>query len=229
MKIAIIDDNKEVLKSIEELLKDSDYGLNEIKCYTNTSKIEKELIDESIDLLFIDIKLEDNNGVDFIKEHNNEFKNTNIVYITGYDEYIEKVFETDPLYVLKKPITKEKLLKVFNKIGEKQIPNYLLLKNGKEMCRIPLKEINYIESFGRIVEFHFDNNDKQSFYNNISLLIEMLPCNFVRSHKSYIVNLDKVKTFNKKEITLKNDIVIPISRLKYNEIKNKIMNYIKGK
>jgi DNA-binding LytR/AlgR family response regulator len=57
----------------------------------------------------------------------------------------------------------------------------------------------------------------------------MLPCNFVRSHKSYIVNLDKVKTFNKKEITLKNDIVIPISRLKYNEIKNKIMNYIKGK
>ena len=129
--------------------------------------------------------------------------------------------------MLKKPITKDKLLKVFNKIFDKQNDKYLLLKTGKEICKIPIKDIVYIESFGRIVEIHLINNVKKPFYNKISNIIDLLPNNFIRTHKSYIVNLNKVKKYNKKEITMDNNTIIPISRLKYSEINNKITNYIK--
>ena len=227
MKIAVVDDNKEVLNSIEELLNNSIFGNNDIYTYQDTYKLEKLLLKENIDLLFIDIKLEDNNGIDFIKNNKKILNHTNIVYITGYDEYIEKIFETEPIYLLKKPITKDKLLKVFNKIFDKQNDKYLLLKTGKEICKIPIKDIVYIESFGRIVEIHLINNVKKPFYNKISNIIDLLPNNFIRTHKSYIVNLNKVKNYNKKEITMDNNTIIPISRLKYSEINNKITNYIK--
>ena len=227
MKVAIIDDNKDVLNNLEQLLKDEEFGKCEIHTFTNTNKLEK-VINNHLDIIFIDIKLENNNGIDFIKNNKEKLVNTNIVYITGYDDYMENIFETNPFYLLKKPITKEKLIKVFTKLNDKDNKKYLLLKNGKEIIRVSIKDILYIESFGRVVEFHLDKNEKLSFYNNISLLIDLLPSNFLRIHKSYIVNIDKIKTYNKKEITLLNGEIVPISRMKYNEVNLKIINYVKG-
>ena len=162
MKVAIIDDNKDVLNNLEQLLKDEEFGKCEIHTFTNTNKLEK-VINNHLDIIFIDIKLENNNGIDFIKNNKEKLVNTNIVYITGYDDYMENIFETNPFYLLKKPITKEKLIKVFTKLNDKDNKKYLLLKNGKEIIRVSIKDILYIESFGRVVEFHLDKNKKLSF------------------------------------------------------------------
>ena len=229
MNIAICDDEENVIKSIESLIRETNFFINNIYTFTNSKKLKEKLSKESIDILFMDIKLNEESGIEFIKENSTLLEKTSIVYITGYDEYIEKVFETNPIYVLKKPINKEKIEKVFNKIVENQKKQkYILLKMGKNLSKLNTEEIIYIESFGRTAEIHLENDKSIIIYKKISELIDELPENFIRTHKSYIINLNSVESYNKKEIILNNDVRIPISRLKIKEVENIIMKYIKG-
>ncbi|MBR1376586.1 MAG: response regulator transcription factor [Bacilli bacterium] len=228
MNISICDDEENVLLSIKSLLKDvvgSDVNINIFK---NERELKKTLND--IDILFMDIKLKDKNGIDFIKENKELLKNTKLIYITGYDEYIEDIFETDPIYLLKKPITKEKLEKVFNKIKrQNDIDDKIIsLKIGKEVNNIKVKDIIYIESYGRTITLYLADESKVTSYNKISSILEILPENFIKIHKSYVINVSKVKKYKKYEVILENDKILPISRLNADNVKKVMLRYIKN-
>lgn len=222
MNIVLLDDDINILKELKDLISNTFKNYNQIKLYSSYDELINSI--DRIDILFIDIKLNNENAIDLIKRDINKFKNTKIIYITGYD-YIEDIFETSPFYYLKKPITKEKLEKVYNKLIENK--KNISVKFDKEIKRISKDDIIYVDSYARIINFHLKDNSIIKSYNKMSELENNLPNNFLRIHKSYIINMDKVKSYSKSEIILYDNTKLKIGRIFKQKVEDKLLNYIK--
>lgn len=226
MNIAICDDEQEILDSIKNYLNDTNYN---IMTYDSYEKLDKAIKKESFNILVMDIKLESKSGIEFISKHQKLLKNTKIIYITGYDEFIEDTFETNPTYLLRKPLNKEKMNKAISKaIKELEIDErFLFVKHLNETIKIKQKDILYIESDGRKVNIYFKDK-KISTYAKLSSLEEELSYEFLRIHKSFIVNLRHVSVYKINKITLDNDKEISISRTYQQKIKSIIVSFLRG-
>ncbi len=228
MNIAILDDEKEITSSIKEMLKALNSQYN-VDTYTDEKHLKKELETKEYTIIFIDIKLKESNGINFVKESSNLLKDTNIAYISGYDEYIEETFETDFIYYLRKPINKDKLTKVINKVKKNLEDNkkYIIFQKNNSKEKIYLKDIKYLESTGRLLKVYLDNEVK-TYYSKISDIEKKLGSNFLRIHKSFCVNLEKIKTYKANKITLLDDKELPISRTYANICKKTIFDFLKS-
>lgn len=176
----------------------------------------------------MDIKLNDVNGIELVKENSERLKNTKLIYITGYDEYVEDVFETDLVYLIKKPLNEEKVNKAYLRAIEKidKDNKVIIVKTLKETRKVKISDIFYIESDARLVNIHLKNEVLVS-YAKLSDMEELLKGSFLRTHKSYLVNLDKVKSYKHNQLVLENGKIIPISRNSVRKVKSDIFNYVK--
>ncbi len=228
MNIAILDDEKEITSSIKEMLNDLNPEYN-VDTFNDEKQLKKELETKEYTIMFIDIKLKESNGINFVKECINNLKDTNTVYISGYDEYIEDTFETDFIYYLRKPINKDKLTKVINKVKKNLEDNkkYIIFNKNNSKEKIYLKDINYLESTGRLLKVYL-NNEVKIYYSKISDIEKKLGPNFLRIHKSFCVNLEKVKTYKTNKVTLIDDKELPISRTYSNICKKIVFEFLKS-
>lgn len=224
MNIGVLDDEKKVLDDIYVLLQDVFKDAKNIFCFQNTDEL-KSKFKERIDLLFIDIRLSNENGIDLVKNYHEELKDTKIIYITGYD-YIEDVFDTNPFYYLQKPITKEKLLKISNKL--KNNKEVISIPFNKEIKKVFLKDIRYLNSSSRTVFFNLNDGRIFKTYQTLDNIINLLPANFLRIHKSFVVNLDYVESYRKGEIILDNQMRLNISRKYIHQVETKILDNIRS-
>lgn len=150
MNVLICDDNKEVLEYISDVIVSHSTNCRVIKCNDYDSAL-KYINNEKIDVLIMDIVLDKNTGIDLVKDNVDKLSNTQVIYITGYDDYIEECFETNLIYILRKPINEDKLLLALNKAlnNLSKDSKCIVLKVGKDNKRVNVKDINYVESEGR--------------------------------------------------------------------------------
>ncbi len=227
MKIFICDDELSILASIKSILTVIDKNAI-IKTFNNSKKLQTAL-KENIDILFMDIKLNDTNGIDFIKQNGQYLKNTKIIYITGYSEYIEDIFETNPIYFLQKPLTENKIIKAYkkalNKIKSENID--IIFKTSKETIKMKSDSILFIESKGRLVEIH-TNDEVKTIYLKLANIENEYNNSFVRIHKSFLVNINKIKIYKYNKVILENNSELPISRTYQKSCKEKIMSFMEN-
>lgn len=228
MNIFILDDEEVIVDSLGSMLKSIGSDKDNIYGYTDYRKFLEDIKTKKCDILFIDIRLDNTNGIELIKENGIYLKGTKLIYITGYDEYIEDVFETELVYLIKKPLNEEKVEKAYLKAIEKinKENKVIVVKTLKETRKVKINEIYYIESDARLVNIHLKNEVLVS-YGKLSDMEEMLKGNFLRTHKSYLVNLERVKSYKHNQIILDNGKVIPISRNSISKVKNEIFDYVK--
>lgn len=177
---------------------------------------------EPIDLLFLDIQMPRMTGWDLIKSLPTK---PYIVITTAYREYALDGYEFDVLDFLLKPITQERFMKAIDKfhqrksmpielppsVGDSYDQAYKYFKVNREMKKVFLKDILYIESLKDYVRI---KTDKESLitYQRISYLEEKLPEDkFLRVHKSFIVAVDKIASLGSNTVKIK-DKEIPIGR-----------------
>lgn len=228
MNIFILDDEEVIVDSLGSMLKSIGSDKDNIYGYTDYRKFLEDIKTKKCDILFMDIRLDDTNGIELIKENGIYLKGTKLIYITGYDEYIEDVFETELVYLIKKPLNEEKVEKAYLKAIEKinKENKIIVVKTLKETRKVKINEIYYIESDARLVNIHLKNEVLVS-YGKLSDMEEMLKGNFLRTHKSYLVNLERVKSYEHNQVILDNGKVIPISRNSISKVKNEIFDYVK--
>lgn len=228
MNIFILDDEEVIVDSLGSMLKSIGSDKDNIYGYTDYRKFLEDIKTKKCDILFIDIRLDNTNGIELIKENGIYLKGTKLIYITGYDEYIEDVFETELVYLITKPLNEEKVEKAYLKAIEKinKENKVIVVKTLKETRKVKINEIYYIESDARLVNIHLKNEVLVS-YGKLSDMEEMLKGNFLRTHKSYLVNLERVKSYKHNQIILDNGKVIPISRNSISKVKNEIFDYVK--
>jgi len=179
------------------------------------------LAGEKVDLLFADINMPDINGLDFIKSLSIK---PQVIFATAFSEYAFEGFKADALDYLLKPIGYVDFLKAANKAKsyfEKSNPlnnnaddkrDHLFVRSDSRMIRVRLEDVIYIEGMREYVRIHLVKGKSPMPHMSLRLLEEQLPSNkFMRVHRSYIVNLDKIVAIEHSRIIFDEKIYIPVS------------------
>jgi DNA-binding LytR/AlgR family response regulator len=193
----------------------------------NAIQVLTILQQQPIDLLFLDIRMPQLNGTDFIKTLKNPPK---VILTTAFSEYALEGYELDVVDYLMKPIRFDRFLKAVNKafplnntshiakpvlpivVEEKKNDSFVYFRADRKMVKVMLDDILYIESMKDYIKVHTVQGviiTKQS----ISSVEAMLPAKlFVRTHRSFIVSINKIKSFTNELVEIdKTDI--PIGKL----------------
>lgn len=220
IKCIAIDDEPHALRQLAEYIEAVPY-LSLEGIFESAFDACNFLHDNAIDLIFVDINMPDINGIDFVKSLS---KNVKIVFITAHSEFAYEGFQLDAADYLLKPISFTDFLKSANKVNERyfqqnsslpeihQNRDYLFIKSEYRVIRINFKDIKYIESKREYVKIFLEGSEPITTLMSIKKLEETLPDNmFMRVHRSFIVNLDKITVVERNRIVFDNKVYIPIS------------------
>jgi len=204
-------------------------GLRLIRCCANAVEAMAALRTNPIDLVFLDIQMPKISGIDLLKSLT---KPPKVIFTTAFRDYAVEAFDLDVVDYLVKPISFERFLRAVSKVYSIQPSadaaandygllhdfdaSYIFLRAEREMIKVYLKDILYIESLRDYVRVRTLGKEIIS-YNRIGYLEQKLPENkFIRVHRSYIVALDRILSFTPTTVRLQ-DHVLPIGRNYKNE------------
>lgn len=220
IKIAICDDDDFICNQLKKILIDlEDIYLEKMDIKIFYSGIE---LDHSIqngggyDLIFLDIEMEQMNGVEVGKKLRNEYEDeaTQIIYISSMENYAMELFQVRPMDFIIKPLTYEKISEVLDTVlkllsKSNEIFRY---QTGHAVCKIPLKDILYFESVNRKINI-ITASKKDIFYGVLNNIYkELQPYNFIYIHKSFLVNYNHIVRFEYKQVTMSDNRILPISQ-----------------
>ena len=176
------------------------------------------------DILLLDIEMGSMDGVTMAKTLRKDNDTIQIIFITGYSDYISEGYEVAALHYLMKPVKQEKLFSVLDRAVEKLAKNEKVLnfEMSGEMVRIPIYQIRYAEVFGNYVTIHAD--DKLKIKMSLGELERELDDRFYRVGRSVIVNLTQISRVTKLEIKLNDGTAISLPRGAYDGVNRAIIN-----
>lgn len=227
IKCIIVDDEPLAVAQLEKYVERVPFLVNVGSCSSAAEAMEI-LSTGSVDAMFVDINMPDIDGVQFVRSLVNP---PLVVFTTAYSEYAIDGFRLDAVDYLLKPIAFEDFLKASNKLnriysmnnsaqpaveqGEEVCRDCLYVKSDYRMLRVPISSIKYIESMSEYVRIFVDDNPKPI----VSLLSmkkieESLPVgDFMRIHRSYLINLNKVKEVSKMRLVYDGGVYVPIGEM----------------
>ena len=147
-----------------------------------------------------------------------------IIFITGYSDYIAEGYEVNALHYLMKPVKEEKLFSVLERAIEKISKNDVVLNmdSANGMVRVPIYQIRFAEVFGNYVTIHA--NDEVIVKMTLNEIEKLLDERFYRVGRSVIVNLNEVSRVTKTEIKLLDGTSIHLPRGAYDGVNRAIIN-----
>lgn len=176
------------------------------------------------DILLLDIEMGAMDGVTLAKKLRQENETLQIVFITGYSDYISEGYEVAALHYLMKPVNPEKLFTVLDRATEKLRKNEKVLhfEVAGEMVRMPLYQIRYIDVQLNYATIHA--KEDVTLKKSLSELADLLDDRFYRVGRSAIVNLTCISRVTKTEIHLNDGTAIPLPRGAYEGVNRAIIN-----
>lgn len=211
MKAIAVDDEPMALEVVRSLAAKVPY-LNLQASFTDAFKALDYLQQEPVDLLFLDIKMPDITGLEFVTSLQ---KKPLVIFTTAYSEHAVTSFELDAIDYLLKPFSLARFVKACNKAQEllhlrSQVitpKDYIFLKTGYEQVKVQYSEIVYMEAAGNYVTFVLENKSILSRMT-INEISEQLPADkFTRVHRSYIVAKDKIDKIERHQVSVKGNPV----------------------
>ena len=228
-RFAICDDSQEDIKYIEKLIrewnKQTGYQIRIDRFPSGEAFLFAYEDDPGVDVLFLDIEMKELSGIELAQKLRELGSRVQIVFVTGYMEYIAQGYDVEALHYLLKPVTEEKLRGVLDRAMErlKNRERELVITMSEGIIRIPLTEIRYLEVLGNYVTIH--GRESYSVKRTLSQLEELLDERFYRIHRSYIVNLQLVRKCTRTEVILKDDTALPLSRRNYEGLNRAMIKY----
>ena len=202
-----------------------------VQCQSAIEAMEY-LQNETVDVIFCDINMPDLNGMEFVKSL---VAPPLVVFTTAYSEYAIEGFRVDAVDYLLKPFGLQEFQRAANKLRNRIQPvtppvveqekedASIFVKTDYRIVKIMLADIKYIEGMSEYLKIYTDNDPKPVItLLSMKKMEERLPASFMRIHRSYIVNLDKIKEVNKNRVIMDADTYLPIGDL-YKEHFNKYL------
>jgi len=197
-----------------------------VKSFKNTMEAMEFINSEGADLIFLDIQMPGLTGIEFLKTLR---KKPMVIFTTAYPEYALEGYTLDVVDYLLKPITFERFVKAVNKASElfqlrnhgateahpatkfeKEAPETIQVKSGPKTYRVKTSDVYYIEGLREYVTYVLPNQKIISL-ESLRNLERILPANFLRVHKSFIINKDKVDVLEGNQVEI-NGRKIPIGK-----------------
>lgn len=188
MKIAIIDDEQLALERLTRILRE--LGYEDVTASSNTDIV----FDSKYDLLFLDIDMPSIRGTELAKKIKSVYPDISIIFQTAYSEFALEAFDIGSIDYILKPTEKSRVLQAISRVSARKNPiTKLVTKLGNETYIIDPKDVYFIQADLNevIVKTKTSNAYMQK---NISILEqELKDYGFVRVHRSYLVNINKIK------------------------------------
>lgn len=217
LNFVLCDDNKNILDKLalmlETILIKNDYdGKIVYKCY-NANSLLDYINNNTVDVLLLDINLNSNiSGITLADEIRKNNKQMYIIFTTGHLEYALLAYKVKTFDYLPKPITKDRLSQTIARLfADSQTNITTFITVGNTGILLKENDVNYIMK--NTMKLIYCTNDKNyETYSSFAKVIPLLPENFIRCHKSYIVNMNAIKNVDstKNQITFNNDIICSI-------------------
>lgn len=236
MKIAICDDEINFVDAICPLLEQwAEKNAISLKLYRFNNG--DDLIDahrnHCMDLIILDVIMPLMSGMDTARELRKDEQTVPIIFLTSSREFAVDSYEVKAFHYLIKPVDESKLYRIlddfFKTIAQPQ--NFFTAQTNEGFCRIVIEEVNYLEAQNKQVLVYLSNGKTIIIRELFSKCEEVfsLEHGFFRCHRSYIVNLNCIEQFSKKDIVMNSNTVIPISRNNFTAFKETYFNYMFGK
>jgi len=185
--------------------------------FTNAFDAISHLQQNKTDLIFLDIKMPDISGIDFLSSLSNP---PMVIFTTAYSEHAVKSFELDAVDYLLKPFSLSRFLKASNKAldlhnlrnrsGQNEPPESIFLKDGYEQIKVMIEDILYIEASGNYTQVRLTAERLISTRVSISDMLLMLPeKKFIRTHRAFIIAKNKITKFDRSQVWI-GEQIIPI-------------------
>lgn len=234
-RIAICDDDKDFCLKCKDMLTNilDKLGLTfNIDIYSVPDIFMDSIIKDPLkyNLLFVDVLLGAKNGVDLAENLRQNGVTADIAFISVTPNYAFKGFKAAPIHYLTKPISSNDLQIVINRSLKHIYDKHsILIEVNNEILKVYTSDIIYIEIFNRTIIIH-TSRGKITCEGTLNQISKKLPPQkFFRCHKSYLVNLDYIKSIKRYNVTLLNKTNIPIGKSRYMNMQNLFIEYINKK
>ena len=193
---------------------------HQLALFSSARELEDRLESEKdiFDILILDIMMDSGiNGMELAHALRDRGDRISIIFISGYEEYLQEGYDVQPVHFLLKPVSPRKLGEALCIDWElRHKPKTLVLRKKNKMVSFSLEELCYVESSNHHIIVHCDGENKE-FTMSLTEMERMLPAEqFCRCHHSFLVNMQCVREINRMYIYLQNGERLPIGR-KYNK------------
>lgn len=226
----IVDDEPLALDLLEAYVKRTPFLNLKGKC-SNALEVLQVLKEQEVDLLFLDIQMPELSGLELSRLIDNRIK---IIFTTAFEQYALEGFKVDALDYLLKPISYPEFLKATNKAlqwfemscntSSKIVEegDDIFVKSDYKLVKLQLHKIQYIEGLKDYVKIYVDDRPQPVVaLLSMKMFEEMLPSSFIRVHRSFIVNLNKITVIERNRIVF-GKTYIPVS----DSYKDKFLEFI---
>ena len=185
--------------------------------------------DKAWDILLLDIEMGEMDGVTLAKRIRPGNESVQIVFITGFADFVAEGYEVAALHYLMKPVREEKLFAVLDRAAAamQKTERMILLNVDGEMVRLPVSKICYVEAFAHSASIVTESKTL-SVKQSISELEQQLGTDFVRCHRSYLVGLRHIARLSKSEVLLDSGKSLPLSRGAAQQVHKAFISYYTG-
>lgn len=230
MNIAICDDEKVIIKQVRDMI------IGQLAdCQISEYESGKELLSsgKSFDIIFLDIQMENMNGIQAAKELRKKEEDSIIIFITALKEYVFDAFDVSAFHYILKPIEADKINEVLKRALEKirrrdsDKKRQIFIKTRYMNRTLNVDEILYMENQKRKVIIYTEK-EKIEFYAVMSELKEQVGERFYRSHRGYLVNMAYIAEYNMDTIWLSNGNRVYLSKDKYQDFVKQYMRYLRN-
>lgn len=232
-RIAICDDSKNDSEYVSRLLniwaRQRQISVN-CDCFSSAeSFLFHYSEDKGYDILLLDIEMGTMDGVTMAKQIRHDNDTVQIIFITGYSDYISEGYEVSALHYLMKPIDEKKLFSVLDRAVLKLefCERVLNISMSGVTVRLALRDIIYFDVFKNYVTVHLKHGEEYKVKKTLSEFEKLLDERFLRVGRAMIVNLDCISKVTKTDVYLSCNIKLPLPKGAYEILNRAIINCIK--
>ncbi len=236
IKCILVDDEPLALVQLQKYVERISF-LECVRACSSAAEAIEAMASFDVDVMFVDINMPDIDGLQLVRSLSNP---PMVVFTTAYSEYAIEGFKLDAIDYLLKPFSFENFMKAVNKVRQiyslrnKKSPEVgeeggvsddcLFVKADYRILRIPIADIKYIESMSEYVRIYVEGSAKPIVtLVSMKKIAEYLPtATFMRVHRSYIVNLNRVTEVSRMRIVYDGDVYVPIGDM----YKDNFLEYI---
>ncbi|MGV8828645.1 MAG: LytR/AlgR family response regulator transcription factor [Breznakibacter sp.] len=232
MNCVIIDDDKFSTRIIEDFIGRTD-GLHLVGSYTSAVEAINKMSRtdaERVNIIFLDIEMPEMSGIEFLKSLT---EMPQVIIYSSQEKYALEMYEYDVTDYLLKPVNYARFIKSINRVKERfekketlsKESTEIFIKNNNSLVRVKFEDILWIEALENYVVVN-TFKDKFTIHFTMKSIAEKMPADkFVRVHRSFIVNMSKVKSIEDNSVIIRSETgskVIPIGK----SYKDRLMNDI---
>ena len=211
MNICICDDDLATHQIIKEYLRESlSSDINVFDCFSAEDLLKSA---DNYDILFLDIKMGEANGLEAAELIRKSNKEIIIIFISSYPNYVFRAFNVEALHFIVKPINEKEFKNVLDRAlyKYKTAHSSITLRWQKERYVIKISSIKYIEGYNRHVTDYTEDGIYEALGKISDLYKELAPHGFIRTHQGFIVNMDYIKRFDVSDVVLFDETKVMLS------------------